>query len=395
MGGMEAKDARTMPELLEIVGQDAAVARLQQAMGGERMAHAFLFAGPAGVGRRTTAIALGRTLLCERPAEAPNNGRFEGLSKDAALRQACGACRSCKLVAAGSHPDFHLVYKELARFHDDSEVRNRVMQGLGIPVIRSFLIAPAARSAGLGRGKVFVVLEAELMSAPAQNALLKTLEEPPPDVTILLIARRAEELLPTTLSRCALIRFALLPRDFVAERLIASGVGRQEARFWADYTEGAIGTALRLAEQGMYSVKTDILGRIAALDAGGDAELGGYLAKTTDTLADAAVKEVKQQDDAELSRNLAIRQAVGTMLELLASAFRDALTLATRANRPLTHADQQDAIERLAGRFDPTGLAEIIDQLGEYERLLWRNANAKIIWDNVVITCASAAPLRV
>ena len=384
-----------MPELLDIIGQDSAVARLQQAMGGSRMPHAFIFVGPAGVGRRTTAVALAKCLLCEKATTRPNGERFDRCAKDMPLRQACGQCQSCKLADAGSHPDLHLVYKELAHYHDDPKVRDRKMQELSIGVIRSFLIAPAAQTPVMGRGKVFVVREAELMSHPAQNALLKTLEEPPEGVTIILIAERAEQLLPTTLSRCALVRFGPLPHQFVRDRLTRAGVADGEAAFWAALTDGSIGRSLQLAGQGMYAVKGDLIARIAAVDAAGDTTLGEHFAKTTDKLADAAVKAAKSKDGPELAKTLASRQAVGIILELLAAAFRDAITLATGADRPIVYADQPDDVRGLAERLNRIQLAEIIEQLNRYERLLWRNANARIIWDNVVITAASAAPLRV
>ena len=383
-----------MPELLDIIGQDEAVVQLQRGLAGERRPHAYLFAGPAGVGRRTTAVALGRTLLCEDAQERPNAGRFGGLEADFPLRQACGACESCRMMDAGSHPDFHLVYKELARYHEDPDVRERVMQGLGIGVIRSFLIDPAYRRAGQGRGKVFVVLESELMSDAAQNCLLKTLEEPPEDVTLILVCRHPEGMLPTTLSRCCMVRFGPLPREFVRERLTAGGMDAEEAGFWAAFTDGSIGRATRLAGQGLYEVKRDLLDRLAKLAPGSQSELGDHLIKTSDRLAAEALAEAKKADGALLATNLAKRLATGVVLELIASAFRDAITLATGAERALVHADQRPAAAALAGRFAPTQLAEIVEQLSEYERLLWRNVNPKTVWDNVAITCASAAPLR-
>ena len=375
-----------MLELSDIIGQAPAVGRLQRAMAGGRVPHALLFAGPDGVGRRTTAVALGRTLLCEAPetsgpAEAP-------------FRQACGQCSSCRMMDADSHPDFHMVYKELARYHDEQKVRERVMQDLGIPVIRSFLIGPARRSPSQGRGKVFVVLEAELMNITAQNALLKTLEEPPDGVTIILICRLPEQLLPTTRSRCAMVRFGPLPASFVRDKLIESGVAPDEAKFWSAYTAGAVGRALHLAGAGMYQIKRDILDRLAALGPGGDAELGEHLVKVTDDLAGQDVAEAKRRDGAVLSKQLASRRAASGMLELIASAFVDALRQASGAGVPVVHADQPGLVEALVRRFDSTRLADIIRQLSEFERLLWRNVSAKTIWDNVVITCASAAPLR-
>ncbi len=390
----------------DIVGQDRAIGEIEHAMASGRMPHAFMFAGPQGVGRRTTATALAATLLCEKPVASRDHGpttRKSHLAPGpsslvASPLQACGQCVECRLMAGGSHPDFHLVYKELARYHDEQNVRERKMQELGIEVIRSFLIAPACRSPARGRAKVFVVREADLMSHAAQNALLKTLEEPPPGVTIILLVERPEEMLPTTLSRCRLVRFDLLPRQFVSGKLREKGVAAPEADFWAAYTGGSIGRAERLAASGMYEVKRDVIGRLAALGALGDAELGEYLAKLMEKLADAEIKAVKEAEGAELAKTLASRRAAGTMLELVASAYLDAMHVragaAGQESFSVIHSDQQEAIAAIARRFEPDKLARIIEHLSDYEEILWRNVNPKTVWDNVVISCATAAPLR-
>jgi len=302
------------------------------------------------------------------------------------------------MLAAGTHPDFLLVYKELAAYHPDPRVRDRVMQELGIDVVRDFLIVPAGAAPARGRGKVFVVLEAELMSAPAQNCLLKTLEEPPRGVTIILITQRPEELLPTTLSRCSTVRFGPLPREFVMARLAEAGVEGPQAEFWAGFAAGSAGEALRLSQRGLYDAKREIVGRLGQMGDAGDPDLADELVKIADAMAAAAVKNARKDDSVEMSKNLATRQGVGTLLRIIASAFRDALHVRSagrgRPARPLVHCDQQPAIEAIARRLGPAQLAEIIEQLAEYERLLWRNVSPKILWDNVVVTCASAAPLR-
>jgi DNA polymerase III subunit delta' len=385
-----------MPELLEIVGQDQAVAQLELGLSGARRPHAYLFVGPAGVGRRTTAMALAKTLLCERPAVVTNKQRLPDLEADLTLKQACGQCADCRMMAAlpqSTHPDFHLVYKELAAFHDDSAVRGRVMQELSIEVIRSFLIDPAARRSTRGRGKVFIIREAELMSVPAQNALLKTLEEPPQGVTLILLCEQADQMLPTTRSRCTTVRFGLLPRQFVLDKLIENEVAPPEAQFWAAFTDGSVGRSLRLAKAGLYAVKRDIVDRVAAMNRAGDAELGEDLSKATDKIAEAAIK-ASRVGETEMARTLAVRQSAGVLMELIAAAFRDAMTLASKAQRPLVNADQQATVTALARKFDLLTLARIIEQLSTLESLLWSNVNPKTIWDNVVITCASAAPLR-
>jgi hypothetical protein len=242
---------------------------------------------------------------------------------------------------------------------------------------------------------VFVVLEADLLSVAAQNALLKTLEEPPSGVTIILVCRRPEQLLPTTRSRCSLVRFGPLPRDFVTNKLAEAGVDPAEAEFWAALTAGSIGRALELARAGLYDVKRTVVDGLANLPAAGDAKFAEELAKTTDTLAEAEVKRAKKDDDANLSKTLAVRRASGAMLEIIAAVYRDALSSATGADQPVVHADQASAVQSIAGRFSPVELADILEQLSRYERLLWRNVNTKTLWDNVVVTCASATPLNV
>jgi len=294
-----------------------------------------------------------------------------------------------------SHPDLHMVYKELAAYHDDSNVRSRVMQDLGIDVIRAFLIDPAYRSGGRGHGKVFIVSEAELMSNAAQNSLLKTLEEPPAGVTIILLCSRPDQLLATTLSRCSLVRFNLLPAKMVTDILVAQGTDPTEAAYWAALTGGSIGESTDLAAQGLYEIKTRLLDRLASMGPAGDADLPGELVKTMESLAKAAASDAKKSGGPDLAASLANRRAVAALLSVLVSAYRDALAESAGSTRPRINADQLPQIAALADRFSPDSLCEIIDQLGEYERLLWRNVSAKTIWDNVAITCATAAPLRV
>src|SRR5436190_15643418 len=144
--------------LQDIFGQDAAVETILRAYEADRLPHGLIFAGPVGVGKATTARALAALFLCESP------------KKD----QPCGKCKSCTLMQAGEHPDFRVIYKELIRSHDKSGKTKGTT--LSILVMRPELVDRAGRTATMGRGKVFVVEQAEYMEPPAQNALLKTLE---------------------------------------------------------------------------------------------------------------------------------------------------------------------------------------------------------------------------
>lgn len=383
-----------MPELFDIVGQDTALAQLQRAVARRRQPHAYIFAGPEGVGRQTTAVEFAKLLLCQEPATTANRGGLAELPQDFPLRVACGKCASCRTARAGTNPDLQLVHKELARYHDDPKVRDRVMQDLGVDVIRQFLIAPASRASAGGRGRTFIVRQAELMSTPAQNALLKTLEEPPGGVTIILLCSDPGALLPTTRSRCQTIRFSPLALDFVAKTLAQAGVAEEEARFLAALTAGSLGLAGslagRLAGEGLYQLKRRLVDLLSAVSAGKEAPLAEMLTEAMDLRAKALRKA-----DADLAPTLASRQAGQTILALTASVYRDALAVACSARRPLVHADQARPVSTIAGRFGPEALAEILAQLARYEQLLWRNVNPKLLWDNVAITCASAAALEV
>ncbi|MCD6304113.1 MAG: hypothetical protein J7M21_04040, partial [Planctomycetes bacterium] len=195
--------------------------------------------------------------------------------------------------------------------------------------------------------------------------------------------------------RCSLVRFGPLPWEFVRRRLVADGTDAPEAAFWAAFTDGSLGRSLRLARMGLYEMKRRILAAVAATAAGGSAELAEQLARASDQLASQEVAEVRQAAGAELSRTLATRRAAAILLEIIATAYRDALAGAAGIDRPPVHADQAEAVGALARRFTVGQLADILEQLSSYERLIWRNVNPKTVWDNVAITCVSAARLGI
>src|SRR3982750_4726808 len=140
-----------MPAFDPIFGQDEAIDSLRRAYLADRLPHGLIFAGPAGVGKFTTARALGKLFLCEKP---------KGDS-------ACNACESCRVFDAGNHPDWHVVTKELIRYHDKTGKSKGI--NLGIEVVRAEVVAPAGRKPVMGRGKVFIIEQAEVMTAGSQN----------------------------------------------------------------------------------------------------------------------------------------------------------------------------------------------------------------------------------
>src|SRR5205085_3602337 len=128
---------------------------------------------------------------------------------------------------AGNHPDFHVVTKELIRYHDKTGKSKGI--DLSINVVRPEILEPAGRKAVMGRGKVFVIEQAELMNAQAQNALLKTLEEPAGRALIILLTDQPGALLSTIRSRCQTVRFAALDPAQVRKELERRGVDKSTA----------------------------------------------------------------------------------------------------------------------------------------------------------------------
>jgi len=201
-----------------ILGQLRALDVLQSVLQSGRLHHAYIFHGPMGVGKLTTACRFASVLLCHEP-QTDLKGRVG----------ACGDCPSCRLLSQPTdhaatpgglaHPDFHVVTKEQARYSEDSSVRGRKLTTIPVTVLRKRLIEPVYRSAQLGSKKVLILDEANLLNDTGQNLLLKTLEEPPPGTYLILVTDSQEKLLATIRSRCQHVGFVPLPNDVVGHWL--------------------------------------------------------------------------------------------------------------------------------------------------------------------------------
>jgi DNA polymerase-3 subunit delta' len=213
--------------LKEIFCQDKAITILQRALATGKVPHAYIFAGQEGIGKFKTAREWARVLLCENPV----------VEND--FTDSCGLCRSCQLFEAGSHPDFNHVYKELVEFTRDNKGRKTPVD-LPIDVIREFLIEKVSVRPTLSKRKVFVVSEAERLNDASQNSLLKVLEEPPEYCCIVLLCTRMERLLPTTKSRCQMIRFAPIAEDRIIKKLTEMGIEQRLGRYFARLAQGSL-----------------------------------------------------------------------------------------------------------------------------------------------------------
>ena len=215
--------------LASIVGQERALRIVRESLANRRLHHALLFAGPAGVGKRATAMALAAALLCE-----------------AGGKDACGECNSCAQVGAESHPDLTVVEMPEKK------------KSVSIEQIRTLQRA-LARRALAGRRKVAIVDDANTLTSEAQNAFLKTLEEPPARSFLVIVSRSASALLPTVRSRCQQITFSPLPDADVTRLLIdRHQVEPDEAAELARYAEGSLGAALALRTEGLPEMEAQL-----------------------------------------------------------------------------------------------------------------------------------------
>jgi len=211
-----------------IRGQGAAVARLSAVCKRGKVSHAYIFTGPAGVGKHTTARAFAAALLCASPVAGA----------------ACGECGQCRLYYGMGHPDLVSLYPEESTIKID-QIR-QVVSTVGRKPYH--------------RRHVVIIDEAEKITAEAQNAFLKTLEDPPGDAVFILVSAHPHALLPTVLSRCCEVRFGrVAPGAVAAELSERYHVAEEEAKAVAALSGGSIGRALELLHPGLKAVKDRVL----------------------------------------------------------------------------------------------------------------------------------------
>ena len=360
----------------DIYCQTRAISALQRALAADRVAHAYIFAGAEGIGKFKTAQAWAKILLCRNRTE--DKGFFDS----------CGRCDSCKALAAETHPDFQHIYKELINFTKSSK-GERTPIDLPIKVIREFLIEKVNSRPILSTGKVYVISESEKLNRSSQNALLKILEEPPEYCFIILLCTKLENLLPTTQSRCQIIRFGQIEEKIIIDQLEEIGISKAEAQYWARFTNGSLGQALAWAQlesaQGScFEVKKKLIGRLAGYKLEDALDFAGWLSVTAKEITQ---NWIKAQD--KISKSDITRRVQRGLITMIIAATSDAMKLNTAGEAVLTNASQARGIETLAKKLPAQKCAEFIVQT--YEMLKWIDAsvNEKLIFEQMLLNFAN------
>lgn len=319
----------------KIIGHAREKAELRAMVAGRHLPHALLFTGAAGIGKRLVAETLAATLLCERGGDAP-----------------CGVCRSCRELAAGSHPDYYEVAPD---FVDDKGalVHPKIIK---IDEIRA-MNAVASRYSTLGRGRVILIDEADRMNEPAANSLLKTLEEPAGEVTFILITTSRTALLDTIISRTMPVAFGMLQPEDMTAALTARGIAAAEATALATLAGGSIGRALLLHEHGGLAARDSALALLEGLDS---LDMAGVWQLTNEK----AELERTELDDFFLYLNMLLR---------------DMLLLYEDGASPLIyHTDVRGRLAALLARYSEARVFSLLALVRDMQRRLQANVNVKL-----------------
>lgn len=308
-----------------IVGHEQIITQLHHAIGSNRIAGAYLFAGIAGVGKETVAIHFAKSINCLGVGDAP-----------------CGDCISCRKTDAGNHPDTQIVSPAGAWIRIDQirELQKRI------------IYRPLE-----GVRKIVILREAERMNLEAANCLLKTLEEPPAESVLILLTTNLDALLPTIRSRCQIIKFNPLPPNELGRYLVERfHLGEREALSVATRAGGAVGKALTHLES--HEAKE------SEADRNSDEEIPEILT-STDSLAAFRIAE-HYGDNPD-------------RLDTLVEWYRDLLLLHQNAPTDLlTHIYHVDALKQLVPRYSRYRLQSAIKTVFETKSALVRNVNATL-----------------
>lgn len=271
--------------LADLIDQESAVAFLRGVVAGGRFANAYLFHGPAGVGKGTAALAFARALLCERGGGAKAPAAPGLFDDDAAARppagpadDACGECPACHKTATLQHPDLKFLFPLQAGDNDVDEAIQETLEALREDPLFTFqyerfasirigqtreLIRDLAYQPFEAARRVVVARDADRMREDQYSALLKSIEEPGATTVWVLTTSRMNRLPATIRSRCQRVRFAPLPEKTIAAFLEQrAGASANEARLLAALASGSLSRALALRDPGPIQIRDEALALI-------------------------------------------------------------------------------------------------------------------------------------
>lgn len=334
-----------------IFGQDHILRAIDQAIADGALAHAYLIVGSPHAGKATFARELAQAVNCERAAQPD-------------LRGPCAKCRQCRRIAAGRHADV---------------VTLAVQEEEGHRAILLEQVLPALHLASLrpyeGAWRIFILDGAEFLNQESANSLLKTLEEPPPNVLWLLLATDEERLLPTIRSRCQRLSFRAVAPEAMASALQERwNASPEQATLLARLAQGSLGWAVRaLQDPTVLEARARALDRLAELPSASLEQRFAYAAE----LASLIPRE---------------RTAVRDTLDLWATWWRDILHLNVGSLQGIWNQDRLDDLRQQAALFRPSQAAGFVQLILQTEQYLDMNINARLALEHLMLRVPVATP---
>ncbi len=328
---------------LDVVGHERSKALLQAALAHDRLAHAYLFHGESGIGKRLIAIRFAQAVHCETVADAAPD--------------ACGACRSCRQIEARTHPDFLVIEPDAEQANPQikiEQIRDIEQQVIYRPLI--------------GNRKICVIDDADRLTIGAANALLKTLEEPPAHSLFILVTSRPFALPATIRSRCQSLRFTTPARTQVEAALILKReIPPADARFLAVLCEGRIGEALHTDLGNVRNTQLEF-GRL----------MSPSMLQSASSLLAAAETLAKKEQSAEA-------------LEWIGRWMRDLLLLRVGAGpENLLNVEQLPALQTIADKISVEVLLELLVETESLQQQAHRNLNLQLALETILLRLREA-----
>ena len=326
-----------MSAFSEIIGHTGIIKSLKSSILSNRISHAYIFDGQAGMGKTMLAKALAKTVQCEaRGADA------------------CGRCISCRTFESNNHPDIFYV--------------TSTKKSIGVDDIREQVIKPMETPAYRYRYKVFIIGNADTMTAAAQNALLKTIEDPAPYGLFILLSENYNAFLPTVVSRCVVFRLKPLPEPDVINYLSDKEIGGEQARFYSAFSQGNIGRAMRLASsQAFTEMRETVVSLAQAL----------RRLDMPDLFASYRMLEPYKDD-------------IQDLLDLFMIWYRDVIIIKeTNSTRFIFQPDKQNEIFAEAQATELSSLYKKFDAIWQAKRSLKQNGNFQLTLEMMLISLGS------
>lgn len=346
-----------------VLGQPRVRAFLRAAVASGRIGQAYLFTGPSGSNKTAAAYALAQAIVCERGG--------------------CGTCDDCRRALRRTHPDVRYYAPEGASAYLIEQIRE--------------IVSDVTRAPIRAKRKVYIIDRADLLSTAAANALLKTLEEPPADVHLILLGRTREGVLPTVVSRCQVVAFSHIPESEAVGIICQnSGIPAERARIALSACNGSITRAIDFCSTNEgFEFRSRVLEALSSLERADDwdvlsasrgiveqanaaldtvrAAQEADLARSADFLSSSAMRQIEARNKRALAAKSV--EALHRFSAIVASWARDVIAVRSGAEHLVTNADVIDQIRRIASVTTEARAVRVVDAARRFDDAIAYNVS--------------------